>query len=175
MIVSVSLVSCKPTRKVNRADVVGWLEPVLALVCQAARLEHHHIRELAAMEGTLSSLTVSGAEAEDVAERSGTDTNESGVEMAPPHGGGRGGRGAGRGGRGGRGATTRPAASWSDADVSEFFRFRYAELADNFKRHQAHQISSTLSVNQIKLFTDQQCQSKENIYNVKISIDKSPY
>ncbi|EGZ11820.1 hypothetical protein PHYSODRAFT_336314 [Phytophthora sojae] len=120
------------------------------------------------MEGTLTAPPVGGAEAEDAAERSvsGTDTNGSGVERAPPQGGGRGGRGAGRGGRGGRGASTRPAASWSDDDVSGFFRLRYAELADNFKNTKDTKrikyawavLASTLSVNQSKVFTDQQCQ-----------------
>ncbi|POM81251.1 Hypothetical protein PHPALM_807 [Phytophthora palmivora] len=122
------------------------------------------------MEGTLTAPPVGGVEAEDAAERSvsGTDANGSGVEREPPHGGGRGGRGAGRGGRGGRGAATRPAASWSDDDVSELFRLRYAELVDNFKNTKDTKrikyawavLASTLSVNQSKVSTDQQCQSK---------------
>ncbi|KAF4142034.1 Myb/SANT-like DNA-binding domain, partial [Phytophthora infestans] len=63
---------------------------------------------------------------------------------------------------------TKTTASWSDEDVEELFRLRYKGLVNRFKNTRDTKrikyawalLASTLSVNQGKVFTDQQCQAK---------------
>ncbi|KAE9357062.1 hypothetical protein PF008_g3334 [Phytophthora fragariae] len=73
----------------------------------------------------------------------------------------------------GQDGTAKSTASWNDEDVEELFRLRYKVLDGRFKNTKDTKrikfawsvLASTLSVNQSKVFTDQQCQSK--MKNVK--------
>ncbi|GMF36193.1 unnamed protein product [Phytophthora fragariaefolia] len=67
-----------------------------------------------------------------------------------------------------RGGAAKLTASWNDEDVEELFCLRYKELDGRFKNTKDTKrtkfawsmLASTLSVNQSKVFTDQQCQAK---------------
>ncbi|KAE8909781.1 hypothetical protein PF005_g5924 [Phytophthora fragariae] len=74
----------------------------------------------------------------------------------------------------GQDGTAKSTASWNDEDVEELFRLRYKVLDGRFKNTKDTKrikfawsvLASTLSVNQSKVFTDQQCQSKVTPYTI---------